>query len=407
MGKKYVVRSGSGDPSAFSSDIVLMNPDGQPWNLESHLPERLSEAFETRNAAALRRWNAALSNIATAPANIAFVGHSMMEGYSATITSERVADSTISALRRKMGITGGLGHKKSIKFFGATDYPITIGGTKLAVGDAGFGGGSAAILGAPYGPATIAIPAGTTSVDLVWTRKTDLGSFTWVLDGGAASSPVSTTGATYGYNTTNIVTNPATGHTLVVTGSSGFVQLGGVTFYSGDETKGIRSWEAGRPGSTSTQYLAAMGPGNNWLDFFNSTNPALIVFTILCNDFYKSAAPDTNNVPTATSKTNIKSIIDMIAARCATRPSVVLCVENVVHEGLNNQPEKWADYVKAAYDLAGVEGYAVFDFNKRLGLTTTAVPGVTAGLINPDKIHPSNAGHRLWGEGLATFLAPH
>lgn len=31
MGKKYVVRSGSGDPSAFSSDIVLMNPDGTAW----------------------------------------------------------------------------------------------------------------------------------------------------------------------------------------------------------------------------------------------------------------------------------------------------------------------------------------------------------------------------------------
>lgn len=42
MGKKYVVRSGSGDPSQFSSEIVLMNPDGTAFDTRASKVFRLA-----------------------------------------------------------------------------------------------------------------------------------------------------------------------------------------------------------------------------------------------------------------------------------------------------------------------------------------------------------------------------
>lgn len=57
MGKKYVVRPGSGDPSAFSSEINLINPDGTPWTVEGNLRNGKPElAAKTVGSQMLDRW---------------------------------------------------------------------------------------------------------------------------------------------------------------------------------------------------------------------------------------------------------------------------------------------------------------------------------------------------------------
>jgi lysophospholipase L1-like esterase len=335
-----------------------------------------------------------------------FVGHSMVEGYSAGKYIERFADAAVAALRRHRGVVGGIGHKKTVKTATLTDYPFTISGTTLAATGHGMSGSGGGFIGAggPWGPITVAIPAGHTSVDVVWSRGSPSGgSFSWALDGGSATN-VDTSGAASGYQVTSITGLGGTAHSLVLATVSGQSVINGVTFYNGDETTGIRGWESGRPSNTSSAYNTnAIASNTRWLDMIAAIQPALLVVTLMAND-YTSGLAGANPVPSATTKTSIKAVVDGIAARCTVRPSVVMTIENQRNNLAMTEP--WAAYVTAAYELATAEGYAVLDLGARFGGGAPAT-AVTAGLINADTIHPTGPGHRVWGEAIADFIHRH
>lgn len=372
------------------------------------LSKRGQQTLDTQNEGALVAFHAALASAATAPVNIAFRGHSMVEGYSATKYANRFADSTITSLRRRMGIAGGVGYKKARIAFAASDWPITNTGTILEVGDGGFGGGGGVHLGTGYvTQQAVAVPAGHTSVDIVWAREPGAGSFSWAVDAGGATT-VSTAGTKNRWQTTRVTVDPGAAHTVTLLPVSGFSRVIGAILYAGDENNGIRGFEGGNPSKTSGDLLATdTGANAAWLDAVTATQPQLLVITLLCNDYMSiNQQAGTNRIPAATTKTNIKGVVDAFTAKCTNRPSVVLCVENQ-RNNIDAQltPNKWADYVDAAYQLADAEGYAVFDWWQRIG-SVPGTAGAASGLLHTDGIHPSDKGQRHWGEGLAGFLMP-
>lgn len=372
--------------------------------------KRGASTLAASEARALSQFHAALSDVNNNPVNIAHIGHSMAAGFTTTRTTDRYATSSITALRSRLGLpAGGLGYIKAVNDVSLGDYPIVNTGTALTVTDLGWGSGGGLHLGTGYlTQQTINVPAGHTSVDIVWGANASYGTFQWALDGGSTTS-VATTSGTPRWSTTRITVDPATSHTITITPVSGTCRMGGAVFYAGDETKGIRGFVGGNPSSNSADWVKKVTDPNvrAWLDAVTATQPSLIVLTVLCNDYisYNQGA-GVNNVQPAAVKANIRQMINIIAARCTVRPSVVLCIENQ-RNNIDGSltPSKWADYVNAAYELADAEGYAVFDWWKRIG-NMSAPEAVAAGWLNADQIHPSTKGHRFWGESLATFLMP-
>lgn len=371
--------------------------------------QKNTQSIETTNAKALLTWHNALASADATKVNIAYLGHSIVEGYTTAKTTDRFATSTTTALRRHRGLTGGLGYIKANKAFGATDYPIVNTGTKLGVADLGYGSNAGVHVGTGYiTQQTITVPAGHTSVDIVWGRESGAGSFFWALDGGATTS-VSTAGTKLRWNTTRVTVNPSSAHTITITPNSGVSRLGGAVFYAGDETTGVTGFEGGQPSNTSAQILDKATNVSNvaWLDAVAATQPKLIVLMVLCNDYISvNQQAGSNNIAPAQSKVNIKAFIDAIAAKCTVRPSVVLMVDNLRNNLEGQLTYSWTEYQQAAYELAATEGYAVFDVWKRMG-QISANDAYTAGMLDADRIHPSTTGHRFIGESLGAFLAPH
>jgi lysophospholipase L1-like esterase len=371
--------------------------------------KRGASTLASSEARALSQFHAALSDVNNNPVKVAHLGHSMVAGFTTTRTLDRYATSSITALRNRLGLpAGGIGYMKAINDVGLGDYPIVNTGTVLSVSDVGWGSSGGVHLGTGFvTQQTINVPAGHTSVDIIWSGNASYGTFQWSLDGGSNTSVATTTGNHWA--TTRITVTPGTTHAIVITPVSGTCRMGGAMFYAGDEANGIQGFVGGQPSSNSADWVQKVINPNNrgWLDAVAANQPSLIVFTVLCNDYisYNQAA-GVNNVQPEAVKANLRQVMNIIAAKCTVRPSVVLCIENQRNNiDASLGPSHWADYVNAAYDLADSEGWAVFDWWKRIG-NMSAPQAVTAGWLNADTIHPSTKGHRFWGESLATFLMP-
>ena len=369
----------------------------------------LGRLVQTPTDAALLRWKAALALAAQTPVNVQILGHSMAAGFSATSYVNLFGRAMQAELRRLRGFDptalGALASQKP--WSGLTDWPITAAAPTLAAG--GYGaGGYAYWVHSTLGAITVNVPIGHTSMD-IWTGAwSSSGIYSYAVDGGAATN-VNNSGdpANSDYRRkTNVTLNPATSHTVVLTGvSGGYVPISEVVLHKGDETNGIYVRSAGAPGATAAQVKANLIDGSNpWTYSLGSAvfNPALLYVVSTCNNYY-SGAGSTNVTTSAQWATDIVTTVNAAKALHGTTPSVVLGIEWQRNNVDGTLPEPWQNYVDQAYTVAAAQGWAVHDMNRAFG-GGAPTAAVTAGLINADTIHPADAGAAYWGMSAARFL---
>jgi lysophospholipase L1-like esterase len=360
------------------------------------------QTYDSQDAIALRRFRYALGGRNAAPVDILHVGDSITQGYRASSLANRWPSVMRDHLRTRYpttGITGGgFGYvpARTISNYIApfSDNIVTAlsGGTNV------FGLDGVDIQLGAGNSATFVFTG--TGADILTTTFAGGGTYTYTIDGGAASSAVSVakTGANeYGTITTQIRGLSSASHTLVITRASGTVFLEGIMVYDGDEAKGIRSTVAALAGSYSGDWSTRAT--TYWPKYISQIQPDLVTIELMANDYI-----NTSPVAVATAKANVKSVIATIKANCTAVPSFVLLpVWAIVGNGTPLAP--WASYVTAHYEIAAEDtdgAVCVLDLQKRIN---TGAAGTVGGML-PDSSHPDDATNRYLGELVANFVAP-
>lgn len=367
------------------------------------------DSFEVRGTAnmqALRPAHRALMSRRSTPMDCLLVGHSFLHGASGTGTIDiydRFADSMLRAMRVLAPTSGVVGGRGSFAANTSVNSGYPVVNTAAFTSNANFGigrrswqmsGATTLVYTAPAG--------GATSVDIIWTRNTGLGSFSWKVNSGSAATVVQT-GALLPAQVTHVAGPLNAGDTITVAVVSGTIVVENFFEYNGDEAAGIRLWNGGKGSQQTLDFINAP----NWYSSI-TMNPDLVVIACMVNNYGGSSYTP---ISSADTKTQLKSIIASIRAKCATPPSIVLCIEYPRQDsGSSNHIEPWDNYVDIAYEIAaedtaghsGESLIAIFDMRERLGY----LPDTDDLLVGTDLVHPTAAGHQLWADAFARFLMP-
>lgn len=340
---------------------------------------------------------AALSSAATAPVDVLFLGDSITEGAVATSGSQRWVELLRDKLRARFpsGATGGEGYVPG--YYEVTSLPDRFTNTGTVTASGTVGG---------LGHRTLAMTVGATStvtfygtgVDVFYSKGPALGTFSWSIDGGAATNVPATQPANAAGLRVQVRGLAPGNHTLTVTAVAGATWLEGVMVYNSDETKGVRVWEAGHSGYTAylQEFEAALAP---WYGVIDSVQPKCVVVMLGINDYRIQS--NANNTPDVY-RDKLVSMVNKIKARCVVPPSVIFIEphEPAAAVAPNDPPPYWQDYRNALEAAAATVGAHVLDGGAMLG--SFAAPG------NPydsgDGVHPNTAGMLAYAEGVYTAI---
>ncbi len=220
-------------------------------------------------------------------------------------------------------------------------------------------------------------------------------NFSYKLDAGAVT-PLTTSGYTAVSPGQRVrlgpLARPGTSHTLQLAGSTGSPIVEGVYVYNGDESAGIRVWEAGHLGATTGTWLTS---GILPLQLLAYIQPALVVVALGINDFLTALTP-------AAITGNLNSLISTVRAYCAVPPSVVLFIEHPIIAAFAYR-EPWDNYVQALYQYALNDGdIYVVDMNERVGNPPAQIASLSTGTPGL----PNDIAHKMWADALAYALLP-
>lgn len=278
MGKKFVVRPGSGDPSQYSSEISLIGPDGKPWDLESHLPSRLGVSTLSNIPAynvsrtSLSKWRRALNkvNAGTANARVLAVGDSTLWGLLSGGADGAAPPKVLaSTLDRRLaptqytfivppgvnGPTTGADLDSRIGTGGSGLLPSGWSYTSWGLGHSGAiqNTGTSTSTALEFRPG---IECDT--FEIFFLRNGGLGSLDLSVDGGSVTT-VSCTG-TLGWGKATITAPAGSAHVLSITKTLNTVFIFGVNAYLSTR-KSIHVMNAGSCGARA---FASGGSGASW-----------------------------------------------------------------------------------------------------------------------------------------------
>ena len=365
------------------------------------------QTIDTADARALRYWRTALANRNARRANMLHLGDSITWGHQAPSDpgDPSIARRWTSVLRDTMrarfptspATAGGWGF---ISPNGASliDNPVTTTGTVTFSATYGLDL-KTATLGSTGATLTVAFTG--TGIDFNYLQMVNAnGYFSWAVDGGTATV-ISTNGPSDNSNVIGIRGLTPGAHTLVITRTgTAFSFITGFYVYNGDESSGIGSWTAGWSGSKVSQWNAAP----NWMDDLTWAAPDLMTIEFGANE-YVDPAP----VSSATFKANLQTMITGVRTKLGYSPSIVLIPVWALNNGTNGNPETWAPYRAAMYEVAAADptNVCVWDAGVRVQPGSTFVNDTAGGLLSPyDKAHPTDVGHRYMAEALAQFISP-
>lgn len=374
------------------------------------LTKKGKEQLRTEDSAALRPFLAALANRDSAPVNILYLGDSITEGQAATTAANRWIAKLRDSLRSRFptsGVPGGVGFIPPYRDATSLPQPASLSAA-LRKGAEGLGlGARIAELAATE---TLTWTVTGTAVDIVYAQSPTGGTFTFATsnDGGTSWSAESAavdchdpslfTDMLYQRVT---FTRPGTWQVRITSTAAGgfYAHMGGIVVYNGGEGtvgseattgKGIRMFEGGHFGSTSTQW-AAYPYITRWA---RRTAPSIVVIELATNDY-------AGNIDPATSKANLQTIIAAVRSGVAQAgtppPSIVLLALN---QRTGTFTYSWPDYVQAMHDIAAADDHiTVFDLSLRMAAVSDNSLGFFA-----DAVHPTDKGHRAIAEYLTAFL---
>jgi lysophospholipase L1-like esterase len=344
-------------------------------------------------ATPLDRWNTAVAARATAAAKWLFIGDSISEGQGATTKPRRWADLLLAGMRSTYttpGVAGGAGYVPSFYVVGPPDSPwnsySSFTGSPTQSNVNGSLGYRTAFFTAA-GSLTYNLTG--TSVDLWWTGGG--GTFSYQVDGGSQIN-VNTAGTYHTDYRTTVSLGSAGAHTVVIRWVSGSIGFSGFTVYNGDETTGIRQYDAARSGAKSADMLIE---GGELVKAIQTIAPDLVIIELGGNDALQS-------VTAATFGANLQTIVSGILGSVSPVPSVLLVgiytpASTVVPPGT-----VWADYLTQMSNIAASDPTRVAFLNLSLVMPTTDTTGT--GLYSTDGLHPNNTGHRVIAGRVASAI---
>ncbi|GAA1647803.1 hypothetical protein GCM10009828_091300 [Actinoplanes couchii] len=366
----------------------------------------------------LLAWHTALAGRRWSPAVVAVLGSSTSEGVGVSAYGRGYPHLLADNLRTAFPVAGAAGGDNYVAAWGTTGisgWPVEAEGQRIKSG----GWGLKSLIQAAGQKATYTFQG--TGVEIWFTAQPGAGSFTVTIDGipqddapsTAGHTSISTTAggvsgnASISTEATSVDRNarwispplPRGSHTIAVTCVRGPVTLHGFATYAGDESRGIRLYNAGHGGRTSTDFATDTA---SWTPRLRTIRPNLVILQLGVNDWRI-------NVPAATMKDNLKTIIAAVRKTTEIAPSFVIYGSPRVTAGRPDQDfalftQAWQEVAKEdTGGPGGGSGVAYFDLASRQLSPTT---DNTQNLYNTDRLHVTDQGAAFTADALTTFLSP-
>lgn len=308
----------------------------------------------------------------TTPVNIAFIGDSKTEGQGASSVTKRWQNLAIDSLRTMYGVTGGLGYIPASTAVVGTPTD----GAFAVTGDGGAGDGYG--LGRRdfvlyNGGQALTYTAPCTSFDVLYAANAGA-TFTVTIDSGA---PVTVTPASTepGSKWSSGPLGAGT-HTVVIGGAAGnSSHIEGAYFYNGDETHGIRGWDAAHSGVASPYFGDSAPLG--WRTSLATVAPDAVVIALGTNDSV-SVLPDAF-------EDAMQEIID--ACRVASPGVTIILQEPEPRPVGSTLMAPWSQYQAKYVALAAA--------NRALHWSLAAMGPADMDPLHSDGLHYSDAGN-VW-----------
>jgi lysophospholipase L1-like esterase len=346
---------------------------------------------------ALEHWSNAVANRNSQPATWVAWGDSFTEGQGASSRLDRWIDEALGSLRSTYpttGVTGGAGYLPSFYATYAPDstwMPFTSSGGSHAWEYWGGSLGNRIVSMSTGGYETFTVTG--TSVDILYSRGAG-GTFSYRVNSGAPVN-VSTSGSYDPSSHVHVTFATPGAHTVTITGVSGTSYFEGLMVYNGDETKGIRLYDAAHTGATTDHFTSSMW---DQAEITATAKADLVTIALGANDYLSSS--ETPAGVTA----NLQAMIDSIRSKASThsthQPSIAVVIPWDFSAYGTRNGYTWSDFADAIRDVAAADSSVAL-----LDLTSTGSPaGVAGGLYAPDGIHPSDSGQAAISAAATSFL---
>ncbi len=342
-------------------------------------------AFFNINSATSANFRAAyIAQAANVP--VAFMGDSTMRGVDETAVPynaqyPNAGPMKLAALLNAAGINAGANNWYGLSGTTFNDYIIRdsrVAASGLATtGSQQCQGGANVFFNAGASTFSFTPQFNTTKADIYWRDGGAGNTFSWAVDGGAATN-LTTTGVAQFVKTT-ISLGAAAIHTILLSQVLGSPQIYGIDCY--DDTAGrkeitLRQW--GTSGATSGIIISNVGtPGAGRLQQLSNYPPKLVISECgLVNDWRLSTA-------VATSKANMLTLINAVKAVGSDFWFLTPPYDGSALGLVANQDA----YVQAMYELAVSSNVGLLDIRK---LWLSAANELATGLTG-DSVHPTIA----------------
>jgi hypothetical protein len=363
-------------------------------NLDIPEPTPVGDQFVPNAGPGLREFIARSATSAAAPSDVLVACCSHGEGTGAGSFGNRYVDLLFARMRREFQprtIVGGRGYLPAKYSEFTIPGPATVyGGADSGNNGFGLGGRSLYIAsdnaGIRYDAAAPLGQLNGTSFDVVYLPLGNGGSITVTID-GVAQTAFSTVGAQAEFAIKRFTFATPGKHDVTVAHTNGTanIVLNGVIEYNGDETAGLRFWDASHFGWSTDTYLNNLVYPGAWQAQIGKIKPALIGTDLHVNDYL-------NNIPVASMVANYQKLIGD-ANNGATFPPSVVIVHAFEPKHSGTPLASWDAYLAGLGQLRSLfpNQVTVVDLSKVMPKPDAD----TTGLYLTDKIHHTAKGHGL------------
>jgi len=332
-------------------------------------------------------YNSAAAQVATRPFRYMSLGDSISEGQGASTRAKRWVSLVTAEMRARYQPAGVVGGENYIPAWNGVYAPdSTWAAPTSQTGTLGYTGTDGSL-----GYRELTFQTGATATYTVVGTSMDLwyatggGSFSYRIDGGAATT-VSATGTYQSAMKVNGISLGAAGtHTVVITGVSGPVKFQGITVYNGDSAAGVQHYDSAQSGYKTSDFLL------DRVQFARSmaaVAPDFVTMALGTNDA-------SNGVAASTFKTQTQSLITDLN-NLPSPPSILLILP---YRYASTSTTIWDAYRVALQQLATANANCDF-----LDLTATMPTTSAGGYYSSDALHPSDTGHAFIAARVAEAL---
>lgn len=339
-----------------------------------------SALVQTEKSVALHPFHKALGARLTTPLDLIFIGDSISEGQGSSVLSNRWISQLLSTLRAKFQPTGVSGSTGYIPAWHAITSPSgtspTTAGTPTQSNNSGLGRRCLQLNG---NTDTVTFSFTGTSFDLYYTtQQSTVSQFSVKIDAGAPTTVTPSSGGVISAKW-NSGALSAGSHTVLVSWVSNTPQIEGLMPYNGDETSGLRLFDAAHYGFTTSSFTS-LGYWTSALS--NITNPAIVFLYLGTNDFGTSVSSNQF-------QTNLTSILALIRAKL---PNTTVAIIAGYERG-GSFAEPWSNYIAAMNTVAYNDLLTyVIDLTTEMNKCDRETIN---GIYNVDNVHPTDIGHLM------------